>query len=156
MDAADSCAVVKWCDDVKKVTIPKVLDLPDRRAYTFFGLIDKITHIPVYSSGVFEFDKNRKFIHKKIRGYQVGHTVYVINAEKLKWVNMQFVLEDPTDAKISTVVNDNCVVRCFNPDTDDYPIPTSLLPQLTQMMFDHIKNGKVLPVAAIDDGKEAS
>ena len=130
IDQAD-CSNVKWGENVMMVRLPKLLDLPDNGGLVFFGLIDKITNIPISTTDA-SLDDYAPYKRKKgITAQIIGNKVYLYNALDLCWVNARGIADDPTDIQICGTDGS---VSCFDEDKDCYPIPS----HLEKVMYDEI------------------
>lgn len=135
IDQAD-CAKYDWGVDVKKVVIPPILDLPENGGLTFFGLVDKRTRIYVPAIQYGSLDNYLPFKKKNnMVAYMIGETIYIIGAgaENLCAVNVRGIFVDPT--LVNTYGATGFTPRCFNWDTDNYPIPAHLEQAMYDMMF---------------------
>lgn len=138
VDKAD-CSKYKWGENVKKVVIPQLLKISTKRAgiipsLTFFGLIDKVTPIPVDAFGYGDMNNFVMYSPKKgIEAKIIGNVAYVfenkkdnldvVDEDELCAINVRGIFDDPTCI--------NCcgadgVVSCFDWDKDCYPIPGHL------------------------------
>jgi len=120
------CEKYSWGVDVKKFQIPPILDLPNNAGLTFFGLIDKRTRIYIPDLQYGSLDDYVPFKKKnQMFGYQIGQTIYVIGAgaENLCVVNIRGIFSDPT---LVNTYGSDLAVRCFDLNTDYFPIPAHL------------------------------
>lgn len=127
IDAAESCIPgIGWGCTVKKVKIPELLDLPKNRSLTFVGKIDKMTPIKIDDADTIQYKAATKFGHLFTRAYMIGDTnLYIMpnsEDEQIKYINVRGVFEEPEDVKI---YDEDCNERCFNTETDNYPLPMS-------------------------------
>lgn len=135
VDQAD-CTAYNWGVDVKKIVIPKVLDLPENEGLTFFGLIDKRTRIFVSPFSYGELNDFMPF--KPVRDFEgamIGNTIYVtgIKQDNLCAVNIRGVFEDPTQVCSCTTAGDTI---CYDEDNDTYPMPANLEGMLMRWIDD--------------------
>lgn len=156
VDQAD-CPSREWGDLVKKVVIPRVLDLPDNGGVTFFGLIDKRTRIYLPNQQWGELDDHMPY--KKKKWYEaalIGNTVYLYPSKKegddffnheartallkLCSVNIRVIAEDPT--LVQTCKGEGFEAKCFDDETDCYPIPPHLEGALYTYVDQHYINPK--------------
>jgi len=168
VDQAD-CPNKEWGETVKKIVIPRVLDLPNNGGITFFGLIDKRTRIYLPDTNYGHYDDFLPF--KKSAFYeasQIGSTIYVVpslnqntvhNAraieavKKLCVVNVRVIAEDPT--LINTCASDGVTITCFDEDTDCYPIPPHLEGAVYTYIDQHYINPKATyPEDTINDERK--
>lgn len=133
VDAAN-CTEIKWGENLKMITIPKLLDLPNNGGLTFFGLVDKITniHVSMYDDSLDSFSPYKR---KGVRANIIGQNVYVRGNNELCYVNVRGIADDPT---IVNVCGSGGEVACYNPDTDCYPIPSHLEKTMYDMIFEHV------------------
>jgi hypothetical protein len=134
VDKADSdCPPVEWGCKIKKVEIPKLIDLPDNRAIVFIGLIDKQTPIVLDHADTHIFKRATRFGRNLNRAYLIGNTIYIVtkdNDTELKYINIRGVFEDPTE--VNEYPKPECEAVCFNEDKDEYPIPMRLYEAITR------------------------
>lgn len=137
VDKADSeCPDVDWGCKIFKVTIPKLVDLPNNRSMVFVGLIDKQTPIILDYPDVFSFKRYTRFGKKFHRAYLIGNDLYVVTKDinsELKYINVRGVFEDPTDA--FEYVAPGCEKNCYNDNVDEYPIPMRMYEPITSQIL---------------------
>lgn len=74
-----------------------------------------------------KFQKYRKYTCKDYIAYKKGNRVYVEgDANTLEYIDVKVLAEDPTEDKL-----------CYNPDVDEYPLPTYMWPTIKDLIFDH-------------------
>lgn len=132
---ASECSGYNWGEDVSKVILPPLLDLPNNAGLTFFGLINKRTRIYIPDLQYGDLDDYVPFKKKnRMFGYMIGRTVYVIGAgaENLCVINARGIAADPT---LVNTFGSDLVPRCFDMDNDYYPIPAHLEDGMYQMML---------------------
>lgn len=133
IDQAD-CDNVKWGENVMVAKLPKILDLPNNRGLTFFGLVDKVTTIPINTTDAI-LDEHAPYKRKnKITAQIIGNKVYIANALDLCWISARGIADDPTT--IQTCGKDE-VAKCFDMDKDCYPIPSHLEKAMYDEIFKH-------------------
>ena len=72
-----------------------------------------------------KFQKYRKYTCKDYIAYKKGNRVYVEgDANTLEYIDVKVLAEDPTEDKL-----------CYNPDVDEYPLPTYMWPTIKNMIF---------------------
>jgi len=126
-----NCSNVKWGENIMVATLPKILDLPNNAGLTYFGLIDKVTSIPINLTDAILDDYSPYKRANKISAQIIGNQVYVANALDLCWVNARGVADDPTTIQSCGTDNE---VKCIDWDKDCYPIPS----HLERIWFDEI------------------
>jgi len=128
VDASDSsCPNVPWGCTVKKVVIPKLIDFPDLRALDYVGLINKQTEFIVNYANVASYKQETRFGKLSSRVYLIGNTLYFLLSkahEDLEYINIRGVFEQPE--KVSGYATEGCQPICYNPATDEYPMPARL------------------------------
>lgn len=137
VDAAESCIPgIEWGCKVLKATIPETIDLPKNRALTFVGKIDKMTPIVVDAPDVTKFKQATKFGGLFTRAYMIGGTnLYIIPSDKdkkIEYINVRGIFEEPERV---IQYDEDCNERCFNTETDDYPLPISYYDFITTKIF---------------------
>lgn len=136
-----NCTEIKWGENLLKITIPKLLDLPNNGGLIFFGLVDKVTniHVSAYDNSLDDFSPYKR---RGPRATIIGQNIYVRGNNELCYVNVRGIADDPT---IVNVCGSGGEIACYNPDTDCYPIPSHLEKSMYDMIFDHVFNitGKV-------------
>jgi hypothetical protein len=120
VDKAD-CPEALWGCNVKRVKIPKLVDLPDNRGLAFIGLLDKTTQFVLTSPNVMQFAVHRKFTGNMRRAYLIGEYIYVTDPfnEDIKYINVRGVWDDPQAVEYT---DGDGVVSCIG-DDDVYPMP---------------------------------
>ena len=135
VDQAD-CPNAEWGEDVKKLVLPKVIDLPNNAGVYFFGLIDKKTRIYLPDGNYGDLDDYVPFqANNKRQAQQIGNNIYLYGKDitKLCWVNLQLIPDDPTE--VTLCASENVEPRCYDPNVDCYPIPSHLEGVLYDMIF---------------------
>lgn len=156
VDMADS-PIVTWGEVVKKVVIPKTLDLPQNAGLVFFGRTDKQTHIQIPDVAQGSYDKFRQYRPKDdIYGAQMGDVMYLYgeNVDRLCYVNIRIIADDPTKVNYYDTSGSP---TCFDWDTTPYPVPTGIEQQIYEMVWQkYILMGVQLPKDDADDEKKAN
>ncbi len=126
---------VEWDCDVKKVTIPSIVDLPKDRGLIYVGSIGKNEPYDIILSEQESVYKHRLLVSKKPRSYRIGTTLYVVhpNNYRLKYINVRGIFEDPTTVE-SCEVAGNCA--CFDVESTQFPFPDTLVPKLVAMILE--------------------
>jgi hypothetical protein len=124
-----NCPDGLWGTYIKRVEIPKLIDIPLDKSITFVGLIDKVTPIIMGNADVSYFKSHQRFTGNMRRAYFIGKYLYVTDPfnEDICKINVRGVFDDPTS--VSTVDADG-TVNCYD-DDQEYPIPLSLIPEIT-------------------------
>lgn len=147
----------KWGDNVKKATIPRILELNEGMGLTFLGLIDKKTRIYVPSSNYGSLDDYLPFKPTNWRyGMMIGFDaiyVYGPGATRLKTVNIRGVFEDPT---LTSYYNAMGVQTCYNKKTMQYPMPADMENAMYEIVFqDYILKFAGAPKQIVNDEQNA-
>ena len=138
VDKAECAAVggttITWGCNIMKATIPALVDMPKDRGLVFVGLINKQTPIEVCTAENVGLSKHRLISNNKPKAYRIGTTIYVdAPAEKrMSYINVRGIFEDPTKVETCTA-GGSCA--CFNEDTDQYPMPDTLIPKITELIM---------------------
>jgi hypothetical protein len=136
VDKADSDGCppgIDWGCTIKKVTIPKLIDLPHNRALLFIGKIDKQTMFQRDEANTHYFSKATRYANLISRYFIVGQTVYIELSDKdseLKYINGRGVEEDPSKSLKQKFdeASDACIDVCFDDAKDEYPMPMRMYP----------------------------
>jgi hypothetical protein len=133
LDKAD-CPANLWDENIKRVEIPKLVDLPSNLAITFVGLIDKITPIILNPADVVYFKQHQRFTNDMRRAYFIGKYLYVTDPfnEDICEINVRGIFDNPEE--ISYVGQDGIEV-CWN-DDQEYPIPLSYASIITSTIME--------------------
>lgn len=146
------CPDFVWGEEVKKCTIPKILDIKNNEGLTFFGLVDKRTRIYVPESNYGNLDDYRRFKpypNKDRVGYMIGgETIYIKGqgVSKLCAVNVRGIFDDPT---LAVYYKENGTPCAYDKNADSYPLPTDLEQVMNQMIFQNY----ISPVANVPRDK---
>ena len=142
VDQAD-CIGAEWGDNVKFAPLPQLIDVTEIKRnvnfLSFFGLIDKVTHIPIADQGYGSLQDYQLFVPlNKKKAKIVGNKIYVYNAEDLCWVNIRGVFADPTMVDVCSSTTSEPV--CYDQNNDCYPVPAHLEQSLYDMVFEKYIN----------------
>ena len=127
VDSIECPVCPEWGCTIKKFNIPKLISFPNNRAMSFIGKIDKRTPFIIDAADVTIFKESTAFGKILNRVYPVGQTVYVRlygNDQHLEHINFRGVFEDPT--AVYSWATSGCEPVCYNPLTDEYPMPLSM------------------------------
>lgn len=137
VDAADSnCPDIEWGCSVKKIDIPKLVDFPYNRGILFVGKIDKTTPFILDGADVNMFKAATAFGKQMNRCFLVGNTMYFKlygNDRDMEYVNIRGVFENPVEVYEWPVKG--CEPKCFDPLTDEYPMPLSMYEYVTSSIM---------------------
>ena len=133
VDAADD-ETVKWDCEVKRVEIPKFIDLPNDQGLRFVGLADKTTPIIVSQPNVVHFKAHGRFTKDMRRAYIIGKYLYVTDPfnEDIKYVNVRGIFVDPFAADYVHADGTKDTLT----DDDEYPLPEGMLPKVVAMIME--------------------
>jgi hypothetical protein len=133
VDKAD-CPTNIWEENIKRVEIPKLIDLPARLAITWVGLIDKQTPIVLAEPSVVYFKRYQRFTGDMRRAYFIGKYIYVTDPfnEDICEINLRGIFDNPTE--ISYTSQDG-TEECWTDDRD-YPIPLSYVSMITSTIME--------------------
>ena len=82
--------------------------------------------IQIGSETKMKFQKYRKYTCKDYIAYKKGNRVYVEGgSNELEYIDVKVIAEDPTEGKL-----------CYDPSTDEYPIPVYMWPTIKDLIFD--------------------
>lgn len=128
VDKAD-CPDALWGQNIKRVEVPKLIDLPIEKSITFVGLIDKITPIIIGNPNTSYFKSHQRFTGNMRRAYFIGKYLYVTDPfnEDICKVNVRGIFDDPTQVSYTDGDGD---VQCYK-DDEEYPMPMSFIPEIT-------------------------
>lgn len=128
-ECVGSLSTVEWDCDIKKVTIPALVDLPKERSLVYVGTIGKSDPYDIIMSEQESLYQHRLIVRNKPRAYRVGATLYVVHPKnnRLKYVNVRGIFEDPTSVENCSTAG---TCTCFNPETTQFPFPDTLVPKL--------------------------
>jgi hypothetical protein len=157
VDSADCCNDTSDCIVLRtKVPIPSVIELHKKQLITRVGPIDKtgmnydwIDYSRVPFIGMNQFTK------KRIKAYQIdnGGYIYLITptflSQNIKKINVQAVLEDPTQA----LEFKNCDESSCYDDDKPYPIKGWMIPSIINIVIDKFLN--IQDAAEIDDSNNS-
>lgn len=132
VDIADSPDVT-FGDLVKKVVLPKWVDLPDDAGLQFFGYMDKVRAIYLPNLNYGELDNYQQYpvaVQGRIMGTnQDGVVVYLYgkDIDELCYINVRMIADNPETATIHYA---DGTKDCFDWDKTVYPFPTWMEGQL--------------------------
>ena len=143
---------VSWGVPIKKVVIPKVVDLPRNKGVVFFGMPDKLTTIQLNETSYGQLNKYKRY--KKRNGIwaeEIADTIYVYGdiTNMPCFVNIRVIAERPEQV-VRYDQNGNPVP--FNWDTDEYPIDTAIAESCYRMVWEDILPNVKFPTG--DENKE--
>ena len=104
--------------------LPKLIDFNYRTGLIsvrdMFGNI-----IQIGSKTKQKYQKYRKYTCKDYITWFKNDKIYVEgDSNKLEWISIDVIAEDPTEA-----------AACYNPD-DEFPVPAAMIPVITQMILE--------------------
>ncbi len=128
LEAVDkaNCPEVLWGCEVKRVAIPKLVDLPNNKGIIFVGLVDKVTPIILTPPNVAHFKTKQRFTGNMRRAYFIGNYLYVTDPcnEDIKHINVRGVFDNPKEVEST---NTDGTKECIDDDSN-YPMPESYVP----------------------------
>lgn len=80
--------------------------------------------IQIGSETKMKFQKYRKHTCGDYIAYEKDNYLYVEGTNLIEWVEVEIIAEDPTGSKM-----------CYDPYTDDYPIPAAMWVTIKQLIF---------------------
>lgn len=132
VDKAECCDIAWGCKVLRSVDkIPAALSSKDKDLYTFLGLIDKVTSIPLMPKAQAVNRKYSKYTSTQRVGYIYNNYLYILHDDELEFVNLQGVFGDPREAgRFSDCDGSSCYT-----DKSDYPIDQATLSMVYQRIF---------------------
>jgi len=132
VDKADS-NVIDWNCTVKRVAIPKLVDLPNNKGLVWVGLADKQTPIILTPSNIVGIRKNLRFTGNMRRAYFIGGYLYVTDPfnEDICYINVRGIFDKPLDVEVTGA---DGVVSCIT-DEDQYPMPEYYVSDIVQRIL---------------------
>jgi hypothetical protein len=132
VDKADS-NVIDWDCTVKRVAIPKLIDLPNNRGLVWVGLADKQTSIILSPPDVIGVRKNLRFTGGMRRAYFIGGFLYVTDPfnEDIKYINVRGIFDRPMEVEVT---GEDGTVQCIG-DTDQYPMPEHYVSDIVERIL---------------------
>ena len=133
-ECAGTLSSVEYDCNIKKATIPTLVDLPKDRGLIYVGAIGKQQPFDIINAEQESVYKHRLLSKVKPRAFRNGTTLYVVYPKnyRIKYVNVRGIFEDPTKV-------DHCnsagSCACFNIETDNFPIPDILIPKLVGLIM---------------------
>jgi hypothetical protein len=133
IDKAD-CPAALWGSNIKRVRVPKLIDLPQNLAITFVGLIDKVTPIIINDPDVAYFKAQQRFTGDMRRAYFIGEYLYVTDPfnEDICHINVRGIFDNPEDIEYT---QKDGSIECFG-DDDNYPMPLSYVSMITSAIME--------------------
>jgi hypothetical protein len=127
VDKAD-CPDALWGQNIKRVEVPKLIDIPLDKSITFVGLIDKITPIIMGNPNTSYFKSRQRFTGNMRRAYFIGKYLYVTDPfnEDICHINVRGIFDDPTQVSYTDADGE---VQCYR-DDEEYPMPMSFIPEV--------------------------
>jgi len=125
-----------WGCTIKKINIPKLVDFPYNRGVLFVGKIDKRTPFILDAADVSVFKEHTAFGKQMNRAYLIGNKMYFRlygDDQAIKYVNVRGVFEDPTE--VYSWATAGCDAKCYDPLTDEYPMPLSMYEYVTSSIL---------------------
>lgn len=141
-----NCPEVLWGCGVKRVAIPKVVDLPKNRGIAWIGLVDKQEPIILSSPDVLYFRDKQRFTGNMRKAYFIGGYLYVTDAlnEDIKWINVRGVFDDPLAIETKDADgNGQCITW-----EDEYPMPEHYISDIVQRIMQYELN---MSIRAVND-----
>lgn len=81
--------------------------------------------IQVSNETVMKYQRYRKYTCADYIAYKKGNKICVEgNSNMLEYIDAKVIVEDPTDEK-----------ACYNPETDEYPMPNYMWPTIKDLIF---------------------
>jgi hypothetical protein len=162
VDAADSEALNIGCS-LKRVRIPKILDLPNDKGVVFIGSVDKREPFLLSSPNVVALKSHQRFTGKMRRCFFINNFLYVTEGfnEDLQYINVRAIFSDPME--ISYRKADGTIESVT--DDSEYPLSEDMIPFIVtnimsrelnmtiQAVNDENNDGRE-PNAPVDDRKE--
>jgi hypothetical protein len=132
VDRAECCDITWDCEVARTVDrIPQPVESSDSALLTFVGLIDKVTPIEYTSKSQAHWSKYNKYTSKSYRAYYHNGYIYIANATRLKYINVQGVFADPESAATFSQCDGS---PCFTWDSQ-YPIAEYMIQPITEMIM---------------------
>lgn len=125
--------------------LPKTVNLRQASGITYIGTLDKkrIQLVPGHRA---EFQLYKRFTPTKPVAYIEDQYLYVVNPNGLKYVTVRGIFEIPTE--VYEYADSSNTDKYWDLSTTKYPIPTTLLPALKQMIIE--KELGIIAVAPAD------
>jgi hypothetical protein len=132
VDEAECCQVKSGCYIFKSVLpIPKPLELNSKDALTFVGDVNKRRGWETTSQVGSYWDQYNKYTSDIEKYYYFNEHIYVTNMDFLKFINIQGVFEDPTQAATFSKCSGE---PCYT-DNSEYPISRWMAPVIMDMVM---------------------
>ena len=132
VDVADSPLVQYGCS-IKRVEIPKIMDLPNNKGMVYAGSVDKTCTFIMSDANVVGLKQHQRFTGQMRRCFFIGEYLYVTDPfnEDLKYINVRAIFDDP--ALVVRTEADGTKVT-YSSD-DEYPIPVSMIAEITALIM---------------------
>lgn len=145
IDKAD-CPEGFWGTYIKRVKIPKLVDLPNEKAINFVGLADKLTPIILVPADVAFFKGFQRFTGNMRRAFIIGEYIYVTDPfnEDICRINFRGIFDDPTSVSYTS---ESGAIHCYD-DDEEYPMPMSFIPEITTAIMQRELN---MTIQAVND-----
>jgi hypothetical protein len=148
------CGEVEWGCQVKRVKIPKTVDLHGHPLLDVY-LIDGMTMVDLVSVGAAQMSRHARFTGKRTRTFieraiEDGMMyLYVLSHDPdLMYLKPRGVFADPTKVVTMEGTPGNCVDRCYDMESDDYPMSGVI----RAMTYKHIMERELqLTLATVED-----
>lgn len=125
VDAADSESLNIGCT-LKRVRIPKILDLPNDKGIVFIGSADKREPFLYSDANVVALKSHQRFTGKLRRCFIVDKYLYVTEGfnEDLKYINVRAIFSDPMEIKYTQ--RDGSIESVT--EDSEYPVSEHMIP----------------------------
>ena len=113
-----------------KAIIPKTVRYNFEEAITYVGDITGRGTIPFINNNMIQFLGYDKYTNDKMKAYMINDYIYIHNANRLKWINVRGVFQNPEELSNYT----DCIsgAACYDDSASDYPIPYDMVSQINQ------------------------
>jgi hypothetical protein len=131
-DKAECCDLTSDCEILRtEVTLPTPIELSRMDAITYVGNIDRTKGYELTSPVMSHWDKYSRYTSKVAKAYYLNGYIYITNETFLKWINVQGIFQDPTEAgRFNTCDGEPCYTA-----SSDYPVSSYMVPTIKQMIF---------------------
>jgi hypothetical protein len=125
VDAADSQVININCR-LKRVRIPKIIDLPNGKGIAFVGSVDKQEPFILSEPNVVALKSHQRFTGKMRRCFFIGSYLYVTEGfnEDLRYINVRAIFSDPMEIKYTHA--DGTIESIT--DDSEYPLSENMIP----------------------------
>jgi len=112
--------------------LPKTIDCNFKSGFTYIGTAAgrEIQYIPQSRAN---WQQYKTYTNNEPTVYLKNRYLYVINGDILEYIDVRGIFEIPTE--VSQFVNPITGTPIYDVNTDKYPIPTSILPILKEMIL---------------------